>query len=69
MYNLQTVFRIELEYGDVKWVIKRTAFEFFQLDLKLRRKKDLPETPTLPTGITAWFGTLFYSAEARIAKQ
>src|SRR3989337_685672 len=69
MYNLQTVFRIELEYGDVKWVVKRTALEFFQLDLSLRRKKYLPEIPTLPTGITAWVGTLFHSAAVRHAKQ
>ncbi|RIA88546.1 hypothetical protein C1645_235401 [Glomus cerebriforme] len=69
MYNLQTVFRIELEYGDVKWVIKRTAFEFFQLDLKLRKKQELDSIPPLPTGISAWIETLFHRSEVRQAKQ
>ncbi|CAI2162099.1 19719_t:CDS:10 [Funneliformis geosporum] len=69
MYKLQTVFRIELEYGDVKWVIKRTAIDFLVLDLKLRKKNDLPEIPTLPTGILAWVGTLFHRSATRHAKQ
>jgi hypothetical protein len=58
-----------LEYGDVKWIIKRTAFEFFQLDLKLKNKKDLHNVPSLPTGILAWIGTLFHRSETRYAKQ
>ncbi|CAG8441424.1 6591_t:CDS:10 [Funneliformis caledonium] len=69
MYNLQTLYRIELEYGDVKWVIQRTAFDFSFLDFSLRRKNDLPEIPTLPTNITSWVGTLFHRTATRHAKQ
>lgn len=36
--NRQWVFRIELSYGEVKWVINRTIVDFFDLHLKLRLK-------------------------------
>jgi hypothetical protein len=69
MYNLQTIFRIELEYGDVKWIIKRTGLEFFQLDFKLKKRQEIAGMPSLPTGMLAWFGTLFHSSEERHARQ
>jgi hypothetical protein len=69
-YNLQTAFRIGLEYGDIKWIIERTAFDSLHLDLKLRNKKGSGKIiPSLPTGIVAWFGTLFHRSETRHAKQ
>ncbi|KAG0296090.1 hypothetical protein BGZ98_001121, partial [Dissophora globulifera] len=42
----QIVFRIELQYGDVKWVIRRTLYEFYRLHLTLvRRYPNLPKFP------------------------
>ncbi|CAG8525275.1 11919_t:CDS:10 [Funneliformis mosseae] len=54
-YNWQSVFRIELKYGDVKWVIKRIGFDFVMLYLNLKKRNDLPHIPRLPTGIIDWF--------------
>ncbi|PKY56906.1 phospholipase D/nuclease [Rhizophagus irregularis] len=69
MYNLQTIFRIELEYGDVKWIIKRTGLEFFKLDFNLKKRREIAGMPSLPIGMLAWFGTLFHSSEERRARQ
>ncbi|KAG0048319.1 hypothetical protein BGZ83_006692 [Gryganskiella cystojenkinii] len=43
----QVVFRIELQYGDVKWVIRRTLYEFYKLHLTLSTKHyaNLPRFP------------------------
>jgi hypothetical protein len=50
--NRQWVFRIELSYGEVKWVIKRTIYDFLDLHLKLRLKERLnsrtPPPPSFP---------------------
>jgi hypothetical protein len=69
MYNLQTIFRIELEYGDVKWIIKRTGVEFFQLDFNLKKRQEIAGIPSFPTGMSSWLGTLFHRSEERHAKQ
>ncbi|CAI2169391.1 2838_t:CDS:10 [Funneliformis geosporum] len=54
-YNWQIGFRIELKYGDVKWVIQRIGFDFVMLYLNLKKRNDLPHIPRLPTGIVDWF--------------
>ncbi|KAF9110098.1 hypothetical protein BGX27_006778 [Mortierella sp. AM989] len=43
----QIVFRIELQYGDIKWVIRRTVYEFYKLHLTLSAKRyhNLPKFP------------------------
>ncbi|KAI1315945.1 hypothetical protein EDD11_000195 [Mortierella claussenii] len=43
----QIVFRIELQYGDIKWVIRRTLYEFYRLHLSLSAKhyNNLPRFP------------------------
>ncbi|KAF9956906.1 Phospholipase D1, partial [Modicella reniformis] len=43
----QIVFRIELQYGDVKWVIRRTLYEFYKLHLTLSAKH-YPNMPRFP---------------------
>ncbi|KAF9408197.1 hypothetical protein BGZ94_002394 [Podila epigama] len=44
----QIVFRVELQYGDVKWVIKRTLYDFYKLHLYLSAKRfeRLPKFPS-----------------------
>jgi hypothetical protein len=34
----QIVFRIELQYGDVKWVVSRTLYEFWKLHITMTSK-------------------------------
>jgi hypothetical protein len=46
--NRQWVFRIELSYGEVKWVINRTIYDFFQFHLKLRLKESLNSRASPP---------------------
>ncbi|KAI7827641.1 hypothetical protein BC939DRAFT_85935 [Gamsiella multidivaricata] len=43
----QIIFRIELQYGDIKWVIRRTLYEFYKLHLTLsaKRYENLPRYP------------------------
>ncbi|KAF9345053.1 hypothetical protein BGX26_003605 [Mortierella sp. AD094] len=42
----QIIFRIELQYGDLKWVIRRTLYEFYKLHLTLsRHNSNLPRFP------------------------
>ncbi|KAF8937698.1 hypothetical protein BGZ58_002293 [Dissophora ornata] len=43
----QLVFRVELQYGDVKWVIRRTLYDFYRLHLILTTKRfvNLPKFP------------------------
>jgi hypothetical protein len=55
---LQSVFRIELEYGDIKWVINRTGFDFATLYVNLKKGINLPHIPRLPTGLANWFKSL-----------
>ncbi|KAF9312591.1 hypothetical protein BG003_006127 [Podila horticola] len=44
----QIIFRVELQYGDVKWVIKRTLYDFYKLHLYLTAKRfdKLPKFPS-----------------------
>ncbi|KAF9931197.1 hypothetical protein FBU30_010640 [Linnemannia zychae] len=44
----QIIFRVELQYGDVKWVIRRTLYDFYKLHLTLYAKdfKNLPKFPS-----------------------
>ena len=44
-----------MEYGDVKWVIKRTGFDFIALFINLKRGKNLPHVPRLPIGLENWY--------------
>ncbi|KAG0259752.1 hypothetical protein BG011_002401 [Mortierella polycephala] len=43
----QIIFRIELQYGDIKWVIRRTLYEFYKLHLTLSAKvyDNMPRFP------------------------
>ncbi|KAF9172501.1 hypothetical protein BGX21_000292 [Mortierella sp. AD011] len=42
----QIIFRIELQYGDLKWVIRRSLYEFYKLHLTLsRHHSNLPRFP------------------------
>ncbi|CAG8468958.1 364_t:CDS:10 [Diversispora eburnea] len=68
--NWQNSFRIELEYGDVKWVVKRTGFDFITLHLSLNRRTDLPDIPRFPSGITNWFrANLFNWHTTQVSRQ
>ncbi|KAF9968644.1 hypothetical protein BGZ70_000961 [Mortierella alpina] len=44
----QIIFRVELQYGDVKWVIRRTIYDFYKLHLTLTAKRfeNLPKFPS-----------------------
>jgi hypothetical protein len=47
----QVIFRIELQYGDIKWVIRRSLYEFYKLHLKLSAKR-YPNLPKFPNQVT-----------------
>ncbi|KAG9066893.1 hypothetical protein KI688_012805 [Linnemannia hyalina] len=47
----QVVFRIELQYGDIKWVIRRSLYEFYKLHLKLSAKR-YPGLPKFPNQVS-----------------
>ncbi|RIA88728.1 hypothetical protein C1645_725752 [Glomus cerebriforme] len=64
-YNVQTVFRIELEYGDIKWVIKKTGFDFVLLYFSLKQRGDLPFTPRIPSVLHKWFKSFFHRSHIR----
>nr|CAG8445707.1 3808_t:CDS:10 [Entrophospora candida] len=55
-----STFRIELEYGDVKWVIKKNVIDFMQLHYSLHRRPELPQIPKFPTGIIRWFRSTYH---------
>ncbi|KAI8987612.1 hypothetical protein BDF20DRAFT_832525 [Mycotypha africana] len=54
----QWVFRIELQYGDIKWVIKRTIADFvslhYTLKFKSRLRDTVPSPPNFPNQLQAW---------------
>lgn len=54
----QWVFRIELQYGDVKWVIRRTIADFVSLHYTLKIKANLldnvPAPPNFPSQLQLW---------------
>ncbi|KAI8052677.1 hypothetical protein BDF21DRAFT_441216 [Thamnidium elegans] len=57
----QWVFRIELQYGDIKWVIKRTIAEFVGLHYTLKFKSSLsdavPSPPSFPSQLRSWLSS------------
>ena len=57
----QWVFRIELQYGDIKWVIKRTIKEFVSLHYTLKLKSNLsdsvPSPPSFPSQLQSWLSS------------
>ena len=44
----QIIFRVELQYGDIKWVIRRTVYDFYKLHLTLAARgfDNLPKFPS-----------------------
>ncbi|KAI9485673.1 MAG: hypothetical protein EXX96DRAFT_494975 [Benjaminiella poitrasii] len=57
----QWVFRIELQYGDIKWVIKRTIADFVSLHYTLKFKSSIkdavPSPPSFPNQLESWFNS------------
>lgn len=57
----QWVFRIELQYGDIKWVIRRTIAEFVSLHYTLKFKSSLsdavPSPPSFPSQLQSWLNS------------
>ncbi|KAF9909452.1 hypothetical protein EC991_008591 [Linnemannia zychae] len=47
----QVIFRIELQYGDIKWVIRRSLYELYKLHLKLSAKR-YPNLPKFPNQVS-----------------
>ncbi|CAG8593228.1 13349_t:CDS:10, partial [Racocetra persica] len=62
-HNWLSVFRIELAYGDVKWVVNRTGFDFMSLHVNLTRRSEFSRwIPKFPSGISKWFKSkIFHS--------
>lgn len=61
-YNINhLVFRIELQYGDIKWVIRRTIADFmslhYALKLKSRLSANVPEPPSFPSQLKSLIET------------
>ncbi|KAK3839963.1 MAG: hypothetical protein J3R72DRAFT_369939, partial [Linnemannia gamsii] len=69
----QVVFRIELQYGDIKWVIRRSLYEFYKLHLKLSAKRyaGLPKFPNQVRSNTptAYDISPFCTKEANLARR
>ncbi|CEP13648.1 hypothetical protein [Parasitella parasitica] len=57
----QWVFRIELQYGDIKWVIRRTIADFVGLHYTLKFKSSLsdavPSPPSFPSQLESWLNS------------
>ncbi|KAF7724121.1 Phospholipase D1 [Apophysomyces ossiformis] len=57
----QWIFRIELQYGDVKWVIRKTIADFVALHYTLKIKSNLsayvPAPPTFPSQLQNWISS------------
>ncbi|KAI9313552.1 hypothetical protein BX666DRAFT_1977704 [Dichotomocladium elegans] len=49
-YN-QHLFRVELQYGDIKWVIRKTIRDFVGLHFNLKWKSSLSDLPNFPNQI------------------
>ncbi|KAG0349343.1 hypothetical protein BG004_007527 [Podila humilis] len=52
-HSKQLLFRIELQYGDIKWVIKRTLHQFYKMHLTLSAKRyvGVPKFPSQATSV------------------
>ncbi|KAG1225117.1 hypothetical protein G6F35_003596 [Rhizopus arrhizus] len=57
----QWIFRIELQYGDIKWVIKRTIADFINLHYTLKFKGRIsdavPNPPNFPSQFESWLSS------------
>ncbi|KAG0172715.1 Phospholipase D1 [Apophysomyces sp. BC1015] len=57
----QWIFRIELQYGDVKWVIRKTIADFVALHYTLKIKSNLsdyvPAPPNFPSQLQNWISS------------
>ncbi|KAI8332617.1 hypothetical protein BC941DRAFT_455475 [Chlamydoabsidia padenii] len=57
----QWVFRVELQYGDVKWVIHRTITDFVSLHYTLKIKANLSDNvaapPNFPNQLQSWINS------------
>ncbi|RCH78429.1 Phospholipase D1, partial [Rhizopus stolonifer] len=57
----QWIFRIELQYGDIKWVIKRTIADFINLHYVLKFKRRIndavPNPPSFPSQFESWLNS------------
>lgn len=57
----QWVFRIELQYGDIKWVIHRTIADFVSLHYTLKFKSSItdavPSPPSFPSQLESWLNS------------
>ncbi|KAF7725701.1 Phospholipase D1 [Apophysomyces ossiformis] len=62
----QWVFRIELQYGDVKWVIRRTIADFVRLHYGLMLKSSLSDYVAAPPSFPNQLESLFNSAKTTI---
>lgn len=62
----QWVFRIELQYGDIKWVIRRTIADFVGLHYKLKFKSSLSEHVPAPPAFPDQLRNLLSSARTTI---
>ncbi|CAO3693385.1 hypothetical protein G6F70_003782 [Rhizopus microsporus] len=73
----QWIFRIELQYGDIKWVIKRTIADFINLHYTLKFKRRItdavPNPPNFPSQLESWInsakGTIIPEDEVRGAEK
>ncbi|KAF9902851.1 hypothetical protein BX616_001791, partial [Lobosporangium transversale] len=45
--GIHMIFRVEFQYGDIKWVIRRTLYDFYKLHLTLtaKRYRNIPRFP------------------------
>ncbi|KAI8371715.1 uncharacterized protein BYT42DRAFT_581253 [Radiomyces spectabilis] len=62
----QWVFRIELQYGDVKWVIRRTIADFVALHYTLKFKSSLSDYAPAPPSFPNQLQSLISSAKTTI---
>ncbi|KAI8372984.1 uncharacterized protein BYT42DRAFT_54298 [Radiomyces spectabilis] len=57
----QWIFRIELQYGDIKWVIRKTIADFVGLHYTLKFKSNLsdyvPAPPPFPSQLSNWINS------------
>ncbi|OZJ05541.1 hypothetical protein BZG36_01670 [Bifiguratus adelaidae] len=67
----QWIFRIELAYGDTKWVIKRTLVDFYNLHLSLKIKarlstRNFPDPPNFPSQLAHAYHSAMASLTAAV---
>lgn len=62
----QWVFRVELNYGDIKWVIRRSIADFVSLHYTLKFKSSLSDNVPAPPPFPDQVGSLLDSARTTI---